>query len=168
MNLLLPDAPPSAASADAPARTRWVDDGATAADRVTSSVVRDLLHLAERGGVISLAGGLPDVSLLDPDRFQEASDAATAVTGPNGPVALQYGPTHGLAVLREALADHHTRRGTPTTPDEVLVTRAPSTPSPRSPTPSSGQVTAPSCSRPRTTTRWSRCDGRARGWCPSP
>ncbi len=104
VNLLLPDAPPSAASADAPARTRWVDDGATAADRVTSSVVRDLLHLAERGGVISLAGGLPDVSLLDRDRFQAASDAATAVTGPNGPVALQYGPTPGLAVLREALA----------------------------------------------------------------
>lgn len=29
---------------------------------------------------------------------------------------------YGLGVLREALADHHTRRGTPTTPDEVLVT----------------------------------------------
>ncbi|WP_264032303.1 PLP-dependent aminotransferase family protein [Cellulosimicrobium sp. SH8] len=29
---------------------------------------------------------------------------------------------YGVGVLREAIADHHTRRGTPTTPDEVLVT----------------------------------------------
>lgn len=99
-NLLLGDADP-----DAPDRARSVDDVGTAAERVTSSVVRDLLHLAERSEVISLAGGLPDVSLLDADRVHEASVAAAAATGPNGPVALQYGPTPGLSLLREVLAE---------------------------------------------------------------
>ena len=41
--------------------------GRTAADRIGSSAIRDLLALTERPGVISLAGGLPDLDLLDPE-----------------------------------------------------------------------------------------------------
>src|SRR5690606_29087197 len=48
--------------------------GPTAADRIGSSVIRDLLALTERPGVISLAGGLPDLDLLDPERIRAAAD----------------------------------------------------------------------------------------------
>ncbi len=77
---------------------------ARAADRVGSSRIRELLDLVDRPDVRSLAGGLPDVSLLDPDRVHAAFEAALAATGPLGPTALQYGPTAGIAPLREHLA----------------------------------------------------------------
>ncbi|UDY34708.1 aminotransferase-like domain-containing protein [Dermatobacter hominis] len=101
----IPTAPPG------PAR------GATAAERVASSAIRDLLRVAERPDVLSLAGGLPDVGLLDPARFRAASEAATSVAGANGLVALQYGPTAGLAPLREVVAG---RLGVDA--DEVVIT----------------------------------------------
>lgn len=91
--------------------------GRTAADRVSSSAIRELLQLADRPDIISLAGGLPDLHLLDPDRVRAAVEAATTATGPYGPVALQYGPTAGLAALRAVLGD---RLGV--TADEVVVT----------------------------------------------
>jgi 2-aminoadipate transaminase len=84
---------------------------------VASSAIRDLLRVAERPDVLSLAGGLPDVGLLDPARFRAAADAASSAPGPNGPVALQYGPTAGLAALRDPIAE---RLGV--APDDVVVT----------------------------------------------
>lgn len=75
----------------------------TAADRVGSSTIRDLLRLAERPEVLSLAGGLPDVGLIDAGRFRAALDAAAGTHGPNGPVGLQYGPTAGLRDLRHVV-----------------------------------------------------------------
>lgn len=89
----------------------------TAADRVGSSTIRDLLRLAERPDVVSLAGGLPDVGLLDPERFRAATVAAGNAHGPNGAVGLQYGPTAGLAELRGVLGG---RIGVPA--DDVVVT----------------------------------------------
>lgn len=91
--------------------------GRTAADRIGSSAIRDLLALTERPGVISLAGGLPDLDLLDPERIRAAADHAASVSGAHGPVALQYGPTAGLATLREVVAD---RLGVDA--DEVVIT----------------------------------------------
>jgi 2-aminoadipate transaminase len=90
---------------------------ATAADRVASSAIRDLLAVAERPDVLSLAGGLPDVGMLGPDRFRAASEAAASAGGTNGPMALQYGPTAGLLPLREVVAG---RLGVDT--EEVVVT----------------------------------------------
>lgn len=75
----------------------------TAADRVGSSTIRDLLRLAERPDVLSLAGGLPDVGLIDAERFRAAIHAAASAEGPNGPIGLQYGPTAGLLELRSVI-----------------------------------------------------------------
>ncbi|MEP6624060.1 MAG: PLP-dependent aminotransferase family protein [Acidimicrobiia bacterium] len=87
-----------------------------------SSEIRDLLHLTEAPGVLSLAGGLPAPEGLAVERIRAAADRALSVTGRYGPPALQYGPTEGLATLRELLA-----AGTPTAPplgaaDDVIVT----------------------------------------------
>ncbi len=66
-----------------------------------SSVIRELLKLVERPGILSLAGGLPA-----PDGFPVAQLRAAAAevlggAGAYGPAALQYGPTEGIEPLRE-------------------------------------------------------------------
>src|SRR4051794_10504977 len=66
-----------------------------------SSAVRDLLRLTERPDVLSLAGGLPAPELLPVDAL---AAAAARVLGARGPAALQYGPTEGIAALRELVA----------------------------------------------------------------
>ena len=66
-----------------------------------SSAVRDLLRLTERPDVLSLAGGLPAPELLPVD---ELAAAAARVLAARGPAALQYGPTEGIAALRERVA----------------------------------------------------------------
>jgi 2-aminoadipate transaminase len=77
---------------------------ATAATRVGSSAIRDLLEITERPEVISLAGGLPC-----PDAFPvEAIAAATdAVLTTHAASALQYAPTGGHPPLRAWAAAQH-------------------------------------------------------------
>ena len=87
----------------------------TAADRVGSSAVRDLLRLAGRPGLLSLAGGLPD-----PGSFPAAAiSTATAAILANEPAAaLQYAPTEGDPELRSWILAH--RSAGPA--NDVLVT----------------------------------------------
>lgn len=74
------------------------------ADRLVSSAIRDLLHLAERPDVLSLAGGLPDGATFAVERIAAAADRALAIDGRYGAAALQYGPTEGHTALREWVA----------------------------------------------------------------
>ncbi len=73
-------------------------------DRFVASAIRDLLQLAERPEVLSLAGGLPDGSMFPVDRLAVAAARATATTCRYGSAALQYGPTEGLEAFREWVA----------------------------------------------------------------
>lgn len=87
-----------------------------------SSEIRDLLRLADRPDVISLAGGLPD-----PDGFPVEEMAAVAAdllaTTASAAPALQYSSTEGLEPLRAWIAARHAAAtGRPTGPDDVLVT----------------------------------------------
>ena len=68
-----------------------------------SSVIRDLLKLVERPGILSLAGGLPAPESFPIARMREA---ANRVLGRNEGIAspLQYGPTEGIVALREWVA----------------------------------------------------------------
>jgi 2-aminoadipate transaminase len=75
--------------------------------RVESSVIRDLLALTERPGVLSMAGGLPDGSTLDAPRMTQAATCALQVHGRYGPKALQYGETHGSVELRTVIAQRY-------------------------------------------------------------
>ena len=75
------------------------------ADRVRnlrSSAVRDLFAAAVRPDIISLSGGMPDVSLLPQRAIQKAVHAA--ITDERS-VALQYGSTNGRLETRQALCD---------------------------------------------------------------
>jgi len=87
-----------------------------------SSTIRDLLRLADRPDVISLAGGLPD-----PDGFPVEEMAAIAADlladVASASPALQYSSTEGLEPLRAWIAERHTATtGRPTGPDDVLIT----------------------------------------------
>ncbi len=82
-----------------------------------SSAIRDLLRHAERPGVLSLAGGLPASA-----RFPVAkiATAAEAVLGRGE--GLQYGLTEGDPLLREWIAERHTRQGSATEAADIVVT----------------------------------------------
>lgn len=102
--------PPTFAPAVEPARPP-LSVGARA---LRSSAIRDLLVLTEAPHVLSMAGGVPAAELLPVERLAEAFDA---VLRRDGRRALQYGPTEGVAALREVVAP-----GVWAAPDEVLVT----------------------------------------------
>lgn len=86
---------------------------------VRSSVIRDLLALTERPGVISFAGGLPAPELFD---LEGAAASFAAVLAPGGHGALQYSPTEGNAVLREQVAARYSARRLPTDAADILIT----------------------------------------------
>lgn len=88
----------------------------TRARTATTSAIRDLLEQAQRPGMISLAGGLPDPSCFP---AAELADLAADVLRTNGAHTLQYGLTAGEYDLRDHLVE--------TTPvathrDDIIVT----------------------------------------------
>jgi 2-aminoadipate transaminase len=87
----------------------------------TSSVIRELLHLTERPGILSLAGGLPAPEALPLTDLDAAWARVRQREGRYGPVAFQYGPTEGLADLRALVAERFSADAA-TGPEEVLVT----------------------------------------------
>ncbi|GGP19798.1 aminotransferase-like domain-containing protein [Silvimonas iriomotensis] len=80
-------------------------------ERLTSSLVRDILAAASRPGVISFAGGLPAEEALyrpDPARIQDLN-------------CWQYGQTEGEPQLREAIAAEARALGIACDASQVLV-----------------------------------------------
>ncbi|HYF25130.1 MAG TPA: PLP-dependent aminotransferase family protein [Baekduia sp.] len=84
-----------------------------------SSAMRDLMALTERPEVISLAGGLPDTTTFPAEDFA-AIMAKVAVD--SSAAALQYGPTDGLARVKDVIRHVMEAEGTPVDPDDVLIT----------------------------------------------
>ncbi|MGH2913960.1 MAG: PLP-dependent aminotransferase family protein [Solirubrobacteraceae bacterium] len=84
-----------------------------------SSAMRDLMALIERDDVISLAGGLPDTS-----SFPARSYAALMgrVAAESCARALQYGPTEGLARVRDCICEVMAAEGITVDADQLLVT----------------------------------------------
>ena len=74
----------------------------------TPSPIRELLNLTEQPGMISLAGGLPA-----PESFpvQALRAACVDVLDTQAQGALQYGPSEGIAPLREWVAAHLRAQG---------------------------------------------------------
>ncbi len=89
------------------------------AARLEPSVIRELLKLAERPGVVSLAGGLPA-----PEGFPvEALREATARVLRDAPrEALQYAPSEGFGPLRDWVAATVAAQGVPARASQVLIT----------------------------------------------
>ncbi len=85
----------------------------------TPSPIRELLALTEQPGMISLAGGLPAETSFPVDALRAAC-AEVLATQAHG--ALQYGPSEGIAPLREWVAAQLRAEGIAATADEVLIT----------------------------------------------
>ncbi len=89
------------------------------AARMNPSVIREILKVTERPGIISLAGGLPS-----PDTFPiEAMREATARVLQDAPrEALQYAASEGFGPLREWVAEHLAGQGLRVDAAQVLIT----------------------------------------------
>lgn len=92
----------------------------SASARVMSrSLIRELLKLTRRGGIISFAGGLPDPATF-PVAELKTITAQVLEREPN--LALQYGPTEGDGRLRDELVRWMAKDGLRVTRDQVLIT----------------------------------------------
>lgn len=84
-----------------------------AAQRMSSSAIREILKVAQRPDLISFAGGLPAPELFPLDEVRAATNR---VLTDHGAAALQYSTTEGHLPLREWIA-----RQSRLTPDRVQI-----------------------------------------------
>jgi 2-aminoadipate transaminase len=90
------------------------------AERMNPSVIREILKLTERPGIVSLAGGLPAAETFPVEAMREAA-ARVLTEAPRE--ALQYAASEGYAPLREWVAAHlNQRQGMDVSPAQVLLT----------------------------------------------
>jgi 2-aminoadipate transaminase len=89
------------------------------AERMNPSVIREILKITERPGIISLAGGLPS-----PDTFpiQALRDASEKVLRDHPRQALQYAASEGYGPLCDWVVGELAAHGLQVTPDQVLIT----------------------------------------------
>ena len=95
---------------------------ATAPRRTKASVIRELLKITNKPGVISFAGGLPD-----PEHFPYdfVAESVKEIMAKKGRVALQYGPTAGLPELKDEFIKFLKKHeGITATPEHLIVTTA--------------------------------------------
>ena len=92
---------------------------ASRAAGIVSSVMRDLMSLAERPDIISLAGGFPNTESFERRVFDEVVEA---VARDHLASALQYGPTEGLRELRERIVEMMAYGGAAADVDDIMVT----------------------------------------------
>lgn len=96
------------------------DKVASRVKKMRSSAVRDLFAAASRSDIISLSGGMPDVSLLPREALRVAAKAAIE---DETAIALQYGPTPGRMETRETLASLVRDLGIRCKAEDVLITQ---------------------------------------------
>ena len=86
------------------------------AHKMNPSVIREILKVTEKPGIISFAGCLPSPRTFPVDAFAAACEA---VLRTDGPAALQYASSEGLPALREWVA---AQLPWDVSPDQVLIT----------------------------------------------
>ena len=86
------------------------------AHKMNPSVIREILKVTEKPGIISFAGGLPSPKTFPVDAFAAACEA---VLRTDGRAALQYASSEGLPALREWIA---AQLPWDVSPDQVLIT----------------------------------------------
>ncbi len=98
---------------------------AARAAKMNPSVIREILKVTERPGIISFAGGLPSAKTFPVAEFEAA---CAKVLHSDAPAALQYAASEGYGPLREIvaadLARHSAAAGVPwaVDPAQVLIT----------------------------------------------
>ena len=89
------------------------------AERMNPSIIREILKVTERPGVISLAGGLPSPDSFPVEAMRVASER---VLRESPREALQYAASEGYAPLREWVAATMGEQGLDADPEQVLIT----------------------------------------------
>jgi len=97
----------------------YVDRYAARTAGMTASEIRALFSVASRPEVVSLAGGMPNISGLPLD---VVGGAISELIATQGPVAMQYGSGQGVPELREQICDVMRLEGIDAHPDDVVVT----------------------------------------------
>lgn len=98
---------------------------AARAERMNPSVIREILKVTEKPGIISFAGGLPSPKTFP---ITEFAKACADVLAKDGQAALQYAASEGFPALREFVANELSRQsaaaGVPWAidPAQVLIT----------------------------------------------
>jgi 2-aminoadipate transaminase len=87
--------------------------------RLNPSIIREILKLTERPGVLSMAGGLPSPDSFPIDAMREA---CTKVLREAPREALQYAASEGFGPLREWVAAHLATQGLRVDAGQVLIT----------------------------------------------
>ncbi len=82
-----------------PMTVHWTQ--ARRAEKMNPSVIREILKVTEKPGIISFAGGLPSPKTFPVDAF---AAACAKVLKDDGRAALQYAASEGYAPLREWVA----------------------------------------------------------------
>ncbi len=85
------------------------------------SVIRELLKLTQKPGIISFAGGLPSPETFPID---EIAVLAKEVIEKEGKWALQYGPTEGDPRLKKEIIKILKKDGASVDPENILITSA--------------------------------------------
>jgi 2-aminoadipate transaminase len=83
------------------------------------SVIREILKVTERPGIVSLAGGLPAPESFPVEAVREATARVLAT---QASAALQYAPSEGHGPLREWVAAGLAAQGLAAEPSRVLIT----------------------------------------------
>lgn len=92
---------------------------ANRAHKIKASAMRDLMSLAERTEIISLAGGFPDTASFPHEVF---ADVAGVIEREHLAGALQYGPTEGSRELRERIVEIMAHERATATRDQIMIT----------------------------------------------
>ncbi|OWQ84728.1 2-aminoadipate aminotransferase [Roseateles aquatilis] len=98
-------------------RSPWTQ--ARRAARMNPSIIREILKVTEKPGILSMAGGLPSADTFPVDAIKTACDR---VLTHNAKEALQYASSEGFAPLREWVAAKVATLGIQASPDQVLIT----------------------------------------------
>ncbi|WP_234327854.1 PLP-dependent aminotransferase family protein [Streptomyces sp. NRRL F-2664] len=102
-----------------PGPVAWERYFSRSAHAMVPSEVRSLFSVAALPGIVSLAGGMPDVSALPPETM---AGILADVVREHGPTALQYGSAQGDPGLRDSICSVMAAEGISARPEDVMVT----------------------------------------------
>jgi len=87
--------------------------------KLKASIIREILKISSKPGVINFAGGLPAPELFPLDDINEAMSTAISNFGAD---SVQYSISQGILPLRELLAERATARGTKSDATNIQIT----------------------------------------------
>ncbi|MDE2386455.1 MAG: PLP-dependent aminotransferase family protein [Actinomycetales bacterium] len=97
----------------------WLDAYAARAETLSVSEVRALFSVVSRPEVVSLAGGMPNVSALPSDVLQKAYEGMMAK---RGALAMQYGGGQGDLAFRDQIRELMSLEGIHSSVEDIVIT----------------------------------------------